>query len=168
MRVLDSTLNSLVTHQYSKVCLVNSSCNTYEVNDNSSGSISWYLDTYVKDSRDDNVPYAKVTATYPNASISESKLTNLEGWTRLTLMEKMMNETGEYPVGNYTVEATYDAYSSSTPINMTGNKQITLKLEGFIIPEFPSLLILQLLMIIIGIYMITNKTRVINRRPVSP
>lgn len=57
-----------------------------------------------------------------------------------------MNLTGEYPVGNYTVEATYDIYSDETSVNMTENKQTTLRLN-FIIPEFPSLIILALFMI---------------------
>ena len=59
-----------------------------------------------------------------------------------------MNASGEYPVGDYTVEAAYEIHSNSTTVNMTGNEQITLTLEDFIIPEFPSLLILPLFMII--------------------
>ena len=62
-------------------------------------------------------------------------------------MEKMMNATGEYPVGNYTVEATYDIYSDQTTANMTENQQITLTLEEFVIPEFPSFLILPIFII---------------------
>ena len=62
-------------------------------------------------------------------------------------MEKMVNATGEHPVGNYTVEATYDIYSASTSMNMIDNEQITLKLEDFVIPEFPSILILPLFII---------------------
>ena len=61
---------------------------------------------------------------------------------RLTLLEKMMNATGAYPVGNYTVEAAYLTYSNGTTVNITGNKQIALTLAGLVIPEFPSFLIL--------------------------
>ena len=75
------------------------------------------------------------------------ELTNANGWARLTLLAKKMNATGEYPVGNYKVEATYDIYSNSTTINMTDNQIITLRLSGLVIPEFPSFLILTLLMI---------------------
>jgi hypothetical protein len=62
-------------------------------------------------------------------------------------MEKTMNATGECPVGNYTVEATYETHSNNTAANMTGNQIITLALSELIIPEFPSLFILQLFMI---------------------
>jgi len=109
--------------------------------------VSWYLDVQVIDSIGQDVPSANVTATFSNGTEAESKLTDLSGWTRLTLMDKMINTTGEYPVGNYTVEATYDIHSDQTTVNMTENQQITLTLAGFIIPEFPSFLILPLFMV---------------------
>jgi len=57
----------------------------------------------------------------------KSKITALMGdKARFTLMEKMINATGEYPVGNYTVEATYLTHSNVTTVNMTGNQVITL------------------------------------------
>lgn len=62
-------------------------------------------------------------------------------------MDKMVNATGEYPVGNYTVEATYGIYSASTSINMTDNKQLTLKLTGFVILELQSFILLPLFML---------------------
>ncbi len=109
--------------------------------------VFWYLDVHVVDDINQDVPSANVTATYPNTTLAESKLTGEDGWTRLTLMEKNKNATGEYPVGIYTVEATYETYSNTTTVEITGTQQITLKLEGFIIPEFPSFLILPLFMI---------------------
>jgi len=108
--------------------------------------VFWYLDVHVQDDINQDVPSANVTATYPNATLAESKLTGGDGWIRLTLMEKIKNATGEYPVGIYTVEATYETCSNTTPVEMTGTQQITLTLEGFIIPEFPSLLITSLFM----------------------
>jgi len=107
--------------------------------------VSWYLDAHVIDSIGQDVPSANVTAAYPNATIAESKLTNANGLARLTVMEKMMNSTGDYPVGNYTIEASYGTHFNSTTVNMTGNREITLSLD-FVIPEFPSLLILPLFM----------------------
>ena len=98
------------------------------------------------DSIGQDVPLANVTATYPNLTLAESKLTGADAWVRLTLMEKMMNATGDYPVGNYTVEATFEVYSDESTENMTGNQQATLTLESFIIPEFTSLIILPLFM----------------------
>jgi hypothetical protein len=109
--------------------------------------IFWYLDVHVVDDVNQDVPSANVTATYPDTTLAGSRLTGEDGWIRLTLMEKIKNATGEYPVGIYTVEATYETYSNTTTVEMTGTKQITLTLEGFIIPEFPSFLLLPLLII---------------------
>jgi len=35
-----------------------------------------------------------------------------------------MNTTGGYPLGNYTVEATYESYSGYTTVNMTGKLEM--------------------------------------------
>ena len=72
--------------------------------------------------------------------------TDVNGWATLTLTEKMINATASYPIGNYTLETSYLTYSDSAEINMTGNTQIILQLEDFVIPEFPSLTILSLFM----------------------
>jgi hypothetical protein len=109
--------------------------------------VFWHLDVHVVDDVHQDVPSASVIATYPNATLAESKLTGEDGWIRLTLMEKIKNATGEYPVGIYTVEAAYETYSNATTAEMTGTQPITLTLDGFTIPEFPSLTILPLLMI---------------------
>jgi len=127
--------------------LLNSTYTTLYFHDAGKVHVSWYLDVHVVDSIGQDVPSATVTATYPNATVAESKLTDTNGWARLTLMEKMINATGDYPVGNYAFEATYGIYSDETTVNMTENKQIVLTLEDFIIPEFPSFLILPLFML---------------------
>ena len=62
-------------------------------------------------------------------------------------MEKMLNSTGEYPIGNYTVEAAYETHSNSTTVNMTDNQLTTLVFSEFIIPEFPSFTVLTLFMV---------------------
>jgi len=80
------------------------------------------------------------------ATVAESKLTDANGWTRLTLVEKMINATDSYPIGNYTTTAKYEVHTGQKSVNMTGNKEITISLP-FIIPEFPSLIILPLFMI---------------------
>jgi len=146
--VLDINMSSVQFLQSSRLWLVNSTSDDYYVEDQAEVYVSWYLNAHVTDSIDQDVPSANVTAYYPNATIAESKLTDANGWTKLILLEKMMNATGDYPTGNYTVEATYDVYSSETTVNMTGNQQATLILESFIIPEFTSLVLLPLLMIL--------------------
>lgn len=107
--------------------------------------VRWYLDVHVEDSISQDVPLATVTASYPNGTQAESDLTDENGRIRLTLIEKMVNVTGEFPIGNYTVKANYDIYQDQATMNMTGNQETTLKL-GFVIPELPSLIILPLFM----------------------
>ena len=109
--------------------------------------IFWYLDVHVIDDINQDVPSANVTAAYPDATLAESKLTSENGWVRLALMEKIKNATGEYPVGIYTVNATYETYSNTTTVEMTITQHIALTLEDLVVPEFPSLIILPLFMI---------------------
>ena len=145
--ITNSTINTLFSYYNTTVWLVNSTALRIQYHMEGKVYVSWYLQVHVIDSIEQNIPNANITAKYQNTTIAESTQTDVNGLTRLTLMEKMMNATGEYPVGNYTVEATYDIYSAIASINMTENKQITLKLEDFVIPEFPSILALTLLII---------------------
>jgi len=134
MYLRDTSFFSLVNSTYSGTPLIQ---------EQSKVQVCWYLDVHVVDLNSTDVPSANVTATYPNATAAESTLTDSNGLVRLTLMEKMMNATGEYPVGNYTVEVTYESYSNNTTVNMTENQQR----EILVIPEFPSFLMLPLFMI---------------------
>lgn len=126
--------------------------------------VSWYLDVHAVDSIGQDIPSANVTAIYPNATLAESKLTDVDGWARLTLMEKMVNKTGQYPIGNYTIETTYETHSCNAAVNMTESQQITLRLEDFIFPEFPSFLILPLFMIATLLAVIAYKTKIASQK----
>jgi len=123
--------------------------------------LMWYLDVHVIDSVGQDVPSAFVRTSYPSelGLIIVSGFTDTQGLVRLTLPEKMMNATGEYPIGNYAVEATYETHSNSTIVNMTDNQEITLTLADFIIPEFPSILILPLFMIAIFLAVFVSRRR---------
>lgn len=136
----------LAFYSSSHVTIIDSVVNAYAY-DETSIRIFWYLDVHIVDDINQDVPSANATVTVQNGTLVESKFTGEDGWARLTLMEKTKNATGEYPVGIYTVEANYETYSNSTTIEMTGPQQITLTLDGFIIPEFPSFLIMPLFMI---------------------
>lgn len=144
----DSSFSYAVVGQgSSRIWLANSTSNHYYVWGQSEVFVSWYLDVHVVDSIGQDVPVANVTATYTNMTLADWQLTDSDGWARLILMEKMMNATGEYIVGNYVVESTYESHSNSKETGMiTGNKQIAIQLP-FIIPEFPSFLILPLFVI---------------------
>jgi len=145
--VYNSTLYSIELYYLAAVRLTNSGCSKYRFFQQSKVYVSWYLDVHVIDSIGQNVPSANVTATYPNATVAEQRLTDANGWARLTLMEKMMNATGSYSIGNYTVTAKYETHEGQQSINMTESKQVTIQLP-FIIPEFPSLIIMPLFMIV--------------------
>lgn len=127
--------------------LINSTLSIHHLHGQAAVCVRWYLNVHVVDSMGQDVPSANVTAFYPNATVAESKLTDPHGWSRLTLTEKTMNLTDEYPVGNYTVEATYDIYSDALAVNMTESRQITLTLRDFIIPEWASFITIPLSMI---------------------
>jgi hypothetical protein len=103
------------------------------------------------------VPSANVTVTFPNATLAASKLSDENGVARFTLLEKMMNATGAYPVGNYTINASYATHSDVTTLNLTTNAQLTLILEDFIIPELLSPLILAVLMATIPLVIIARR-----------
>jgi hypothetical protein len=92
-------------------------------------------------SRDLNqkVPSARVAAFYPNATLAESLLTDLDGRARFTLREKMIGGSGQLTFNPYIVEADYGDHFNLTTVNITESKQIVLRLEDFVIPEFPTL-----------------------------
>jgi hypothetical protein len=143
----NSTLNEIELYWTSVAELVNSSYILTSLFGESMVYVSRYLSVHAVDSILQEVPLANISVTFPNATLAESKESDVNGWARFTLLGKMMNATGEYPVGNYTVEATYDIHSDATTVNMTENQQITLTLADFVIPEFTSFLILPLFMI---------------------
>jgi hypothetical protein len=142
----NSTINNLYTYQSSVARLVNSSYTSYSIYNESKVFVCWYLNVHVTDLEGTDVPSANVTAKYSDATVAESKLTDANGWTRLTLIEKMTNATDSYPIGNYTTTAKYEVHTGQKSVNMTGNKEITISLP-FIIPEFSSFLVLPLFMI---------------------
>lgn len=124
--------------------------------------VYWYLDVQVLDDSPapgQGVQSANVTASFSNGTLVGHATTDVEGWTRLTLMEKMTNATGNYPVGTYIVNATYLSYSNSATMNITESQAITLALEGFVIPEFSSFLMLSLFATATLLAAITHKRR---------
>jgi uncharacterized protein (DUF1778 family) len=157
--VSDSAINLIHARNETSIFLINSTCSDFTLENQSQVFVHWYLDTHVVDSLYNNVPSANVTAIFPNATRAESKLTDASGWARLTLMEKIMNATGDYAIGNYSLEAKYLTYSNTTTVNMTGNQQITLTLEDFVIPDFQSFLILSMFMMATLLVVMVHKRK---------
>lgn len=161
--VSNSTISLVQLFNTAQVSLVNSTCENFDIHAESKAFIYWYLDVHVIDSNLQNVPNANVTATYPNATLAESKTTDANGHARLTLMNKMMNVTGNYTIGNYTGEATYEIYSNSSSMNMTGNQQLTLTLD-FVVPEFPTFAIPLLFLTATFLAAVIRRKRSMNRQ----
>ena len=162
--VNDTVVDRVRSYDYAEIWFANSTSDSYDANEQSSIFLSWYLNAHVVDSMGQDVPSANVTATYPNATLADQVSCDGTGWARLTL-KKMMNSTGEYPAGNYTIEATFSIYSDSTTINMTGNEQIELTLEGFVIPEYPLLMILPLFIIATSLATLLLRKRMNSLKP---
>jgi hypothetical protein len=144
--IKDSTVYRVLSYDSTTVWLVNTTVALFEFSMQGEVYVSWYLSVHVIDSIGQDIPSANVTATYPNATMAASELTDFEGLSRLTLMEKMINSTGAYPIGNYTIKASYQSYSNGTAVNMTQSQELSLRLEGFVIPEFPQFLVAELFM----------------------
>jgi hypothetical protein len=140
----DSKGNKVYSLGNSRIWAVNSTTTLSYIYGQSEIYVYWYLDVHVTDSLDADVPYANVTATYSNTTVAESKLTDLNGLARLTLMQLKVNATDYYPVGNYTISGEYNGYSQEESIEMFYNQQITLTLP-FVVPEFSSVLIMLIL-----------------------
>lgn len=154
----DSTTDWIFTYNNSRIMLTNSTCRNYYIaQDESEIGFNWYLDTFIKDSINQPVSLANVTATYPNATVAESRLTDENGHARLTLLEKIRNATGQYFVGFYTIEATYETYSNSTTVAISGNQELELVFEDLQIPEYPSILAMPIFLLITLIALIVCK-----------
>jgi hypothetical protein len=139
--IFDTMLNAIELYGSSVVELTNSThTEPADLLNEAKVCVYWYADIHVLDSTHIPVPSANVTTIYPNATTAGLNTTGTWGWARLTLMEKTINITGTYPVGNYTIKATYEIHSTNTTVNMSMNKHIILYLD-FVIPEFPSQLI---------------------------
>jgi hypothetical protein len=156
-QISDSAIYSIYGDNKTAIWLTNSTCDVSTINNQSMVFERWYLDVHVVDLIGQDVSSATVSARYPNSTVAESEFTNPSGWARLTLMEKMKNATGEFPVGNYNMTAVHEGHSGSTTINMSGNKQIFLSLN-FVVPEFPSFSIL-ILVVVTSLAVIIHKRK---------
>lgn len=138
----NTTIQSVDLYKNSKLWLINSKDHAIQAYGQSQVYVAWLIKVHVIDSINQDVPLANVTATYQNATIATQNSTGTNGITTLRLTEKIINTTGKHFIGIYNIEASYDKYSKAVTINITENKEITLKLEDFIIPEFPSTIII--------------------------
>ena len=147
----DSFINTVELYYEATVTLTNVTYLQPRPFQNSEINVYWYLDTHVIDDSPppgQDVEGANVIVTFPNGTLAGQALTGADGSARFTLKEKMTNATDDYPVGTYSVNATFLSYSNYSAVDMVGNQAITLILEGFVVPEFPSFLTLPLFLIL--------------------
>jgi hypothetical protein len=146
----DSTIGYLHCTDNSQVWATNSTLSSLpEILSQSRVYVGWHLDAHVIDSIGQDVLHAAVITYYEaeQGVVVVARTTNESGWARLTLWEKMMNASGSHLFDEYRVQVVYEIFADDVIVNMTGNKQITLTLDGLVIPEFPSTAILLLVFI---------------------
>lgn len=114
---------------------VNSTGNVAQISSQAAIYVNWYLDVYVKDSLGQDVPNANVTVKCADGTLTAKGKTNMFGWVKLTVLASIINATGEFPQGPHTVSAVYGPYENSTTVNVSGNRQVTVILSGFMVPE---------------------------------
>ncbi|MDW8040108.1 MAG: hypothetical protein RMJ03_01625 [Nitrososphaerota archaeon] len=102
--------------------------------------VNWYLDVHVVDSLRQNVPNANVAVVCADGKETAKGRTNGTGWVRLTVLSSIINATGEYLQGPHNVAVAYEIYGNATTVNVNGNRQVTVMLSSFIIPEFSAVL----------------------------
>lgn len=131
----NTPIGTVWSNEDATLWLVNSTHHSTNLSDFGKVYVSWYLDVHIVDSLDQDVLSSNVAVSYPNGSLVISESTDSNGLARFQLIEKMENATDEYHIGDYGVEASYESHIEETSINMTDNKQVTIKLEDYTIPE---------------------------------
>lgn len=140
----ETAFTHIYGHNSAHIYLLNSNYADLSMMNTATAYVGWNLDVRVADNAVNDFPNANATAYYTNSTLAETALTNTEGWARLLLIGKTINITGEHPLGNYTVEATYNSKSDQETVKLDDNKQIYLQLD-MIIPEYqPILLVIAL------------------------
>jgi len=114
-----------------------SNIHTPEIHDQAMIFDCWFLEVQVTDGASNSVPSANVTATNQVNGRTQTQVTNQNGMTKLLLAENMKNATGNFTVSQYDIQATYEAYSNNTSVNITGDQELTITLSDLVVPEYP-------------------------------
>jgi hypothetical protein len=138
--LIDSRIAIISAYSDSTVELIGADYAVVRVYDRATVQISWFLEVHMVDQSSQNVPFANVTVTDEIGTPVSSAQADADGWTHLTLVEKVIDVTESHPAGVYNVTCTYGGFSSSEIVEMTDNKQIAINLP-FTISEFPLSLI---------------------------
>lgn len=146
-RVNDSTTRWAYLFGSSTVVAVNSSALYPTIQEEAKVYAYYYLFVEVKDLVNVSVPNATVNIYPEGAVVPEfSEVTDDDGKAFFVLFGSIINATGGYSVGPYTVEVVYGEYSQNETVFMYGNVEVTVVLD-FVLPEFSVGLLLPLLLV---------------------
>jgi hypothetical protein len=159
--VADSAISDIYATHSSSTWLLNSTYASVDIQHAAKVYFSWHVDVQVVDSLGRAVSSAAVEATYPNSTVADLAVTDGNGSARLVLVEKVVNQTGTYTAGNYTITADYLTYSNSTSVTVTGNRQVTLQLTD-LIPEFPPLIVMPLVIALTLLAAVIHRKRILS------
>ena len=121
--ISDSTLEYLGLSGSSVVQLINSIVAYPYIESEAKVYVQWYLDVHVLSGANVTVLYSDV---YPDGTVADYKWNVTNGLARFALVEKMMNVSGTYLFGSYTVKAVSNGYSDQQSLKMTGNRSVTM------------------------------------------
>lgn len=134
----DSIAGGVSLYGSSVLWAENSTATTINIQGQSILYVNWYLDVHVVDSLEQNVPDANVTVVCSDGTETVKGKTNMTGWVRLTVLSNIINATGEFPQWPHNVSAVYETYE---------NRQATVVLSDFVIPEFPTVLLMIMVLV---------------------
>lgn len=127
-----TSFTSVHCYDSSIVGFLNSGYSNLVFHDNGAAMVGWNLDVHVIDQIGQDVASANVTAYFSNSTVVMSVLTDVTGWARVIIAEKLMNITGEFPFTNYLVQAKQGIYTNQTVLNITDNQQTTIQLPTIV------------------------------------
>ena len=143
----DSIAGGVSLYGSSVLWAENSTATTTYIQGQSILYVNWYLDVHVVDSLGQDVPDANVTVVCFDGTEAAKGKTNMTGWVRLTVLSNIINATGEFPQWPHNVSAVYETHENSTIVNVNGNRQATVMLSDFVIPEFPTVLLMIMVLV---------------------
>lgn len=113
--LIDSRIKFLSVYDFTVVQLVNSTFSAYEIMAEAKVYTYWYLSVFASNGTSVTVFYTNGTEVVPTVVVDG-------GLAKFPLLEKIVNASTTYAVGNYTLSAVWDGGSEHRTLEMTGNR----------------------------------------------